>query len=140
MLLASSAGALVGFAAGFGGSAKGAALARRLAYVFAGAMAAANVLMVGALLARDFSVGYVAQVGSREVPDWVAVTSLWSSLEGSILFWGVVLGPKEAEFSEPDSKSKLVIERDAVTLWKLGADAWDGRAAIRPETTQGRFS
>jgi len=91
-LLASSAGAFVGFAAGFGGSAKGAALARRLAYVFAGAMAAANVLMVGALLARDFSVGYVAQVGSREVPDWVAVTSLWSSLEGSILFWGVVLG------------------------------------------------
>ena len=55
-------------------------------------MAAANGLMVWALLARDFSVSYVAHVGSRAVPDWVAVVSLWSSLEGSILFWGLVLG------------------------------------------------
>ena len=91
-VLASSTGAFVGFAAGFRGSAAGAVLARRLAYVFAGAMIAANLLMVWALLARDFSVGYVAQVGSSQVPDWVAVTSLWSSLEGSILFWGLVLG------------------------------------------------
>ncbi len=91
-LLASSTGAFVGFAAGFRGSAAGAVLTRRLAYVFAAAMVAANLLMVWALLARDFSVGYVAQVGSRQVPDWVAVTSLWSSLEGSILFWGLVLG------------------------------------------------
>jgi cytochrome c-type biogenesis protein CcmF len=91
-LLASSTGAFVGFAAGFRGSVAGATLARRLAYLFAAAMAAANLLMVWALLARDFSVGYVAQVGSRHVPGWVAVTSLWSSLEGSILFWGVVLG------------------------------------------------
>ena len=91
-LVASSTGALVGLAAGWRASAKGAVLARRLAYVFAAAMAAANLLMVWALLARDFSVSYVAQVGSRQVPDWVAVTSLWSSLEGSILFWGIVLG------------------------------------------------
>jgi hypothetical protein len=31
---------------------------------------------------RDFSVSYVAQVGSLADPDWVAVVSLWSSLEG----------------------------------------------------------
>jgi cytochrome c-type biogenesis protein CcmF len=43
-------------------------------------------------VARDFSVSYVTQVGSRSVPDWVAVVSLWSSLEGSILFWGLVMG------------------------------------------------
>ncbi len=55
-------------------------------------MIAANLLMVWALLARDFSVSYVAQVGSRAVPNWVAVVSLWSSLEGSILFWGLVIG------------------------------------------------
>jgi cytochrome c-type biogenesis protein CcmF len=91
-LAASSTGALVAFAAGLRSSPAGAALARRLAYLFAAAMVAANLLMVAALLARDFSVGYVAQVGSRQVPDWVAVTSLWSSLEGSILFWGAVLG------------------------------------------------
>jgi cytochrome c-type biogenesis protein CcmF len=91
-LLISSMGAIVGLSAGVRGSASGAALARKLAYAFAAAMVAANLLMVWALLVRDFSVGYVAQVGSRDVPDWVAVTSLWASLEGSILFWGLVLG------------------------------------------------
>jgi cytochrome c-type biogenesis protein CcmF len=44
------------------------------------------------LLTHDFSVGYVAHVGSREVPTWVTIVSLWSSLEGSILFWGLILG------------------------------------------------
>jgi cytochrome c-type biogenesis protein CcmF len=91
-LLASSAGALVGFAAGARPSALGAAWSRRLAYAFAALMGAANLVMVYALLARDFSVSYVAQVGSRAVPDWVAVVSLWSSLEGSILFWGLIMG------------------------------------------------
>jgi len=91
-LLVSSAGAVAGFAAARRGSAAGWRLTRVLAYAFAASMAAANALMVWALLARDFSVSYVAHVGSRSVPDWVAVVSLWSSLEGSILFWGLVLG------------------------------------------------
>jgi cytochrome c-type biogenesis protein CcmF len=91
-LLVASAGALVAFAAAIRRSPAGLAWAQRLAYAYAAAMIAANLLMVYALLARDFSVGYVAQVGSRDVPNWVAVTSLWSSLEGSILFWGLMLG------------------------------------------------
>ncbi len=90
-LLAASAGALLGFVAGARRSALGWKLTRWLAYAFAAFMAAANLLMVHALLARDFSVSYVTQVGSRSVPDWVAVMSLWSSLEGSILFWGLVM-------------------------------------------------
>ena len=91
-LLAATAGALVAFVAAVRRSAAGLVWAQRLAYAYAAAMIAANLLMVYALLARDFSVGYVAQVGSRAAPNWVAVTSLWSSLEGSILFWGLVLG------------------------------------------------
>ena len=91
-LLVSCAGSMAGFAAGRRGSAAGWRLTRALVYVFAGLMAAANLLMVRALLARDFSVSYVAHVGSRSIPDWVAAVSLWSSLEGSILFWGLVLG------------------------------------------------
>jgi cytochrome c-type biogenesis protein CcmF len=91
-LLAASAGALVGFAAAWRRSAAGWAWTRRLAYAYTATIAAANLVMVYALLARDFSVSYVANVGSRAVPDWVAVVSLWSSLEGSILFWGLVLG------------------------------------------------
>ena len=91
-LLGASAGAVVAFAAATRRSAVALGWARRLAYFYAATMIAANLLMIYALLARDFSVSYVAQVGSRAVPSWVAVTSLWSSLEGSILFWGLVLG------------------------------------------------
>ena len=84
---------MVGFAAGaHAAPPRAGAWTRRLAYAFAAAMAAANLLMVSALLLRDFSVSYVAHVGSRSVPDWVSVVSLWSSLEGSILFWGLILG------------------------------------------------
>jgi len=66
-------------------------LAIRAAYGFAGFMILANLWMVQALLRNDFSISYVAQVGSIDLPVWVKVVSLWSSLEGSILFWGGVL-------------------------------------------------
>ncbi len=91
-LLVSTAGAFLGFALAEKMGAAGVRWMRRATYLFAGLMAAANLLMIYALLARDFSVSYVAHVGSRSVPNWVAVVSLWSSLEGSILFWGLVLG------------------------------------------------
>ncbi|MBW3563361.1 MAG: cytochrome c biogenesis protein CcsA [Acidobacteria bacterium] len=88
-LFAAVAGALVAF--GGKPAHKTVRLARRLSDTFAYAMIAANLLMIAALLGRDFSVGYVAQVGAINQPDWVAFVSLWSSLEGSILFWGLVL-------------------------------------------------
>jgi cytochrome c-type biogenesis protein CcmF len=91
-LLVSTVGVFVGFVSGRRPSLEGRAWTRRLAYAYAATMAAANLLMVYALVAPDFSVSYVAQVGSRAVPTWVAIVSLWSSLEGSILFWGLVLG------------------------------------------------
>ena len=91
-LLAASAGSIVGFATGARPSAAGWKWARRLAYAFAAFMALANVTMEYALLTHDFSVSYVAHVGSRSVPTWVSIVSLWSSLEGSILFWGLVMG------------------------------------------------
>lgn len=53
--------------------------------------AGASVLMIVALLARDFSVSYVAQVGSRSTPALFTVSSLWAALEGSILLWASLL-------------------------------------------------
>ena len=91
-LLVSTAGAMLGLATGRRPSPAGWNWTRRLAYAFSALMAAASGLMVYALLNHDFGVGYVAKVGSRSVPTWVTVVSLWSSLEGSILFWGLVLG------------------------------------------------
>jgi len=64
----------------------------RAAWCAFAALAAANVLMVGALVARDFSIAYVAQVGSRETPLLFTIASLWAALEGSILFWAGLLG------------------------------------------------
>ena len=91
-LLAASVGSIVGFATGARPNAAGWKWARRLAYAFAAFMALANLTMEYALLTHDFSVSYVAHVGSRAVPTWVSIVSLWSSLEGSILFWGLVMG------------------------------------------------
>lgn len=48
-------------------------------------------VMVYALVTHDFSIGYVAQVGSRTTPVFYTVISLWGALEGSILFWGWVM-------------------------------------------------
>ena len=91
-LLVSTAGAVVGFASGAKRSEEGTRWARRLAYAFGALMLLATLVMEHALLKHDFSVSYVAHVGSRQVPAWVTIVSLWSSLEGSILFWGLVLG------------------------------------------------
>lgn len=51
----------------------------------------ATVAMVVALVTHDFSVSYVAAVGSRTTPLLFTVISLWGALEGSILFWAWVL-------------------------------------------------
>ncbi|MBM4194466.1 MAG: heme lyase CcmF/NrfE family subunit [Gemmatimonadetes bacterium] len=51
----------------------------------------ATVTMMVALLRHDFSISYVAQVGSRATPAFYTAISLWGALEGSILFWAWVL-------------------------------------------------
>ena len=63
-----------------------------MSLAFALFMILANLIMEYALITRDFSVSYVASVGSLATPLHITIVSLWSSLEGSILFWGLVLG------------------------------------------------
>lgn len=65
--------------------------ARAAAYTNFGLLLLANLAMVYALVTHDFSIDYVAQVGSRATPVFFTIISLWSALEGSILFWGLVL-------------------------------------------------
>jgi cytochrome c-type biogenesis protein CcmF len=65
--------------------------ARAAAYTNFVLLALANLAMVYALVTHDFSITYVAQVGSRATPLPVTIISLWSALEGSILFWGLIL-------------------------------------------------
>ncbi len=70
-----------------------------LGLFFAFTMVLSTSLMEVALLTHDFSVSYVAEVGSRSTPTWVTIVSLWSSLDGSILLWGFVLGLFQAMFT-----------------------------------------
>lgn len=90
-LFFAAVGAVLGFWSGARRHLVAWAWARRAAYAFAGTMIGANALMVVALLNHDFSVKYVTEVGSTTTPTVITVISLWSSLNGSILFWGGVL-------------------------------------------------
>jgi cytochrome c-type biogenesis protein CcmF len=61
-------------------------------YAMFALLTVATFAMIYALVTHDFSVGYVAQVGSRATPLFYTIISLWGALEGSILFWAWVLG------------------------------------------------
>lgn len=71
---------------------------RRAAFTVLGFVIFATGLMVFALVTHDFSVKYVADVGSRSTPLYYTVISLWAALEGSILFWALVLSCYTALF------------------------------------------
>jgi cytochrome c-type biogenesis protein CcmF len=116
-LVAASAGAMAAFATGRRPTLEGRRWSRRLGYAFAGAIALANVVMVYALVTHDFSVSYVAQVGSRSSPTWVSVVSLWSSLEGSILFWGLILGAFVAAGTRMLEARHPELLPDALGVW-----------------------
>ncbi|MDH3752318.1 MAG: heme lyase CcmF/NrfE family subunit [Acidimicrobiia bacterium] len=66
-------------------------LGRVYAWIALGGAALAFIAMERALITRDFSVAYVAEVGSSRTPPLFNFTALWSSLEGSILLWTLVL-------------------------------------------------
>lgn len=48
-------------------------------------------IMERAIIQRDFDLAYVQKVGSKLTPPLFNVAALWSSLEGSILLWVLIL-------------------------------------------------
>lgn len=91
-LLFATVGSVTGLFAALKKSREAWVWTRNSALGFAASIIAANLLMVFALVTHDFSVAYVAEVGSRSTPLYFTIVSLWASLNGSILFWGGVLG------------------------------------------------
>lgn len=91
-LLCAAFAALVGIITGLQRKESALPWVQRGIYGYAFSMIASNLVMVGALLQHDFSVKYVAQVGSKATPTIFTIVSLWSALEGSILFWGAIMG------------------------------------------------
>jgi len=99
-LAAAMAGAVTGFAAG---SLRSHGLLRwtqTLSRWFAVSMTAAVAVMETALIRHDFSVKYVSEVGSLQTPLYITIVSLWSSLSGSILLWGLILAIFVGAFTE----------------------------------------
>ncbi|MPZ69513.1 MAG: heme lyase CcmF/NrfE family subunit [Actinobacteria bacterium] len=51
----------------------------------------AVVSLVSALYVHDFSLDYVARYSSRSLPGPYTITALWGGMEGSLLFWALLL-------------------------------------------------
>ncbi len=109
-LLSAIIAAIAGFAGGFKRDDALIRAARYATYFCFFAMSVAMIVMEVALLTHDFSVEYVSRVGSRETPAYYTAISLWSSLDGSILFWGWILSGYMAlvSFVNRRSESELI--------------------------------
>lgn len=63
----------------------------RLLFWAVGSAIGSTICLVGALLARDFSIHYVVRYTSRLLSPAYAVTSLWAGNDGSLLFWSSII-------------------------------------------------
>jgi cytochrome c-type biogenesis protein CcmF len=61
-------------------------------YAFAALAGLASALIIYAFLTHDFSIKYVAATSDVSMSVWYKVTAFWGGLDGSLLFWVLVLG------------------------------------------------
>ncbi len=61
-------------------------------YAFGALVCLASALMVYAFVAHDFTIKYVAATSDVSMSIWYKVTAFWGGLDGSLLFWVLVLG------------------------------------------------
>ncbi|MFT3698454.1 MAG: cytochrome c-type biogenesis CcmF C-terminal domain-containing protein [Kofleriaceae bacterium] len=94
-LLAAYLVAAWAFAAGIAGNAR---KSRRLVnasvyglYGFGALIALASTLMIYAFVTHEFSIKYVASTSDVAMPMTYKITSFWGGLDGSLLFWVLVL-------------------------------------------------
>lgn len=67
------------------------ASAEHAAYAMWGLVVIAVTVMLHALLTSDFRLKYVAEYSSTTLPLKYKITSLWGGMEGSMLFWALLL-------------------------------------------------
>jgi len=60
-------------------------------YGFAALIALAAALMIYAFVTHDFSIKYVAHTSDVAMPTTYKITAFWGGLDGSLLFWVLVL-------------------------------------------------
>lgn len=91
VLAASTLGALATGFAIYTDNRKGLRQAMNYAWLIVIGALVATIAMQLALQQRDYSLGYVQQVGSSTTPTLYNIAAMWSALEGSILLWLLVL-------------------------------------------------
>ncbi|MFT4572002.1 MAG: cytochrome c-type biogenesis protein CcmF [Candidatus Binatia bacterium] len=67
------------------------ASAENAAYAAWGMISVATIVMLHALITSDFSIKYVAGYSSTSLPFRYKLTALWGGMEGSLLFWALIL-------------------------------------------------
>src|SRR5690349_23431805 len=67
------------------------ASAEHAAYAMWGLVVTAVTVMLHALITSDFRLKYVAEYSSTTLPLKYKITSLWGGMEGSMLFWALLL-------------------------------------------------
>jgi cytochrome c-type biogenesis protein CcmF len=60
-------------------------------YGFAALIGLASALLIYAFVTHDFTIKYVASVSDTTMETWYKVTAFWGGLDGSLLFWVLVL-------------------------------------------------
>jgi cytochrome c-type biogenesis protein CcmF len=60
-------------------------------YGFAALIGLASALMIYAMVTHDYTIKYVASVSDTTMETWYKVTAFWGGLDGSLLFWVLVL-------------------------------------------------
>ncbi len=65
--------------------------ARHAVFVTFGLTSLASVALLYAFITRDFSIAYVADYSSRDLPMSYTIAGLWAGQAGSLLFWSWIL-------------------------------------------------
>jgi cytochrome c-type biogenesis protein CcmF len=94
-----------------------AAAGRRALGVCAAFVALAAISLVTALYAHDFSLGYVASYSSRSLSRPYTLSALWGGMEGSLLFWTLLLTVFSAiAIRKARMRNGIVVDRAASIL------------------------
>src|SRR4051794_21531562 len=114
--------------------------ARRAMYVLAGLMLLAFALIEIAFARSDFSFNLVANYSSTDTPAFYKLTAVWSSQEGSLLLWvlllsvysSIVLFATRRRPREPPPSANWVLPASAVFSPALFGRRGGTRSAPRP--------
>jgi cytochrome c-type biogenesis protein CcmF len=60
-------------------------------YAFTALIALAGAMIIYAFVSHDFTIKYVHEVSDTSMSFWYKVTAFWGGLDGSLLFWVLVL-------------------------------------------------